>query len=570
MKQHLFRQRLAAFFLALVALLLLGTPAGAQSKTFNWEDWHSDITLLENGDLRIEETQTLNFQGEPFTFGYRSLDTGVAGANDGITDVSLREGDRIYEQSSSRAPGTFRVSRDGDETRIDWYFEPAVGRRTYTFTYTVKGGVNVGTLEEGSGDQIFWKVIPGDHPAYVNRSSATITLPPGVAPQQYTGTTDYLVAAYTNGQERDDVAISVSPDGRTISFVNESPVLPDDTFEVRVQFPHGLLPIPVPAWQQQMQTADTVSLGLLVVALLVLVGGPLGVLLLWYTRGRDPELATVVPTYISEPPDDTPPAVVGTLIDEQADMQDIVSTQVDLAHRGYLTMTESKKDFTFERTDKPADDLRPFEQRYLRDIFEGQSEVKLSSLRYEFADNLPHLRTLVYEELVDRGLFYGKPDSVRQSYGCLAGALLGLAGLSFGALALFAGEGVSTLLCIPLAIAVTAGALFIAARAMPKKTPAGVEAAAKWEAFKAYLSTIEKQADSGPERRDFRGIPGLRDGVRHRKVVDQEVFGRALNAYPHLVPPLPAHYLGAWRRWIGRRQHGFRGRRWYAQSGRYV
>ena len=110
-QQTAYRQHTAAVFLALVAIILLAGRASAQNKVFNWEEWHSDITVLENGDLRIEETQTLNFQGEPFTFGYRAIDTGVNGGNDGITDVSVREGDRIYEESSSRAPGTFRVSR---------------------------------------------------------------------------------------------------------------------------------------------------------------------------------------------------------------------------------------------------------------------------------------------------------------------------------------------------------------------------------------------------------------------------------------------------------------------------
>ena len=75
-------------------------------------------------------------------------------------------------RNPAAAPRARFVSHDnGDETRIDWYFEPAVGRQTYTFSYTVKGGVNVGTMEAGSGDQLFWKVIPGDHPAYVDAAA---------------------------------------------------------------------------------------------------------------------------------------------------------------------------------------------------------------------------------------------------------------------------------------------------------------------------------------------------------------------------------------------------------------
>ena len=70
----------------------------------------------------------------------------------------------------------------GGETRINWYFDPALGSHTYTFAYTVQGAVRTGTSEEGSGDQIFWTVLPSDHPARVDNSRITITLPEGVLP----------------------------------------------------------------------------------------------------------------------------------------------------------------------------------------------------------------------------------------------------------------------------------------------------------------------------------------------------------------------------------------------------
>ena len=72
------------------------------------------------------------------------------------------------------------VVDEGGETRINWYFEPTLGSHTYTFSYTVDGAVRTGTAEEGSGDQIFWTVLPGDHPARVDSSRTTITLPEGV------------------------------------------------------------------------------------------------------------------------------------------------------------------------------------------------------------------------------------------------------------------------------------------------------------------------------------------------------------------------------------------------------
>src|SRR5690606_2332923 len=114
-----------------------------------------------------------------------------------------------------------------------------------------------------------------------------------------------------------------------------------------------------------------VDLGVLLLALLFFIGGPLAVFGFWYTRGRDPKVGPV-PEYLSEPPSDLPPAVVGTLLDEKADTRDIMSTIIDLARRGYVVMEEDQttgffgigvnREFVFKRTDKPLDgDLRGFE-----------------------------------------------------------------------------------------------------------------------------------------------------------------------------------------------------------------
>lgn len=234
--------------LPLVLFLLLAglAPAAlAQTKTFHWTQWDIDVVLQPDGRLAVTETQTLDFSGAPFTFGYRSIPVGRAGNNDGISNVSVREGDQIFTESSSNAPGTFEVVDQGDETRINWYFDPALGEHTYTFSYIIDGAVRVGTSEEGSGDQIFWTVIPSDAPARIDSSRTTITLPEGVYPQRYTDTNDFLVEAYVADYTTPDVAITVSDDERVITYEMLRPLMPGEALDVRVQFPHGLLDIPM-------------------------------------------------------------------------------------------------------------------------------------------------------------------------------------------------------------------------------------------------------------------------------------------------------------------------------------
>ncbi len=119
-----------------------------------------------------------------------------------------------------------------------------LGSHTYTFSYTVDGGVIVESGQEGTSDEIFWTIIPDDHPATVVQSSATIHLPEGVQPQQYSGTNEYIVGGFLNGQQSDVVETAVSEDGRTITYDLRQPLLNGTSFEARTQFAHGLLDIP--------------------------------------------------------------------------------------------------------------------------------------------------------------------------------------------------------------------------------------------------------------------------------------------------------------------------------------
>ncbi|MCA9919861.1 MAG: DUF2207 domain-containing protein [Anaerolineales bacterium] len=494
-KLETFNVRTAVSLLFSLLLVTLFNPgsAAAQTKSFYWERFDVDITLLENGDMIVEETQVLNFSGEPFTFGYGTILTGSAGNNDDIFDIQLREGDLVYQESSSNAPGTFQVSHSSNEVRIDWYFEPALGQHTYTFSYVVRGGVIVGTLDEGSGDQIFWKAIPSDHPGRIQNSVVTIRLPEGVEPQRYIDDGTYLVEGLANSNAN-LVETSVSENGRIITYTLLEPLVPGQAFEVRVQFPHGILDIPIPDWQQRQQNADVYGLIGLVLSGLLFLGGPLSVLALWYARGRDPETGLIVPDYLPEPPSNLRPAVVGTLVDEKADMRDIISTLVDLAQRGYISISENKmRSHVFTLVNDDRTGLRPYEVQFVQAFFGNKAERSLADLRYKFANKLPKLRNMLYDELLHEGFVDRSPDKVRTRYVVAAVGVFALAVVTFiGLVAVLPEEAAYVGCCGSMALGLTAILLGIVGRHMPSKTAKGAEEKAKWDAFKTYLKNIEQ------------------------------------------------------------------------------
>ena len=149
---------------------------------------------------------------------------------------------------------------------------------------------------------------------------------------------------------------------------------------------------------------------------------------LWYQKGRDPRVRESV-TVMYEPPkfNNKPltPGEVGALIDEKLDPRDITSTIVGLAVKGYIKIEETKKEgLVFDKTDYylkkvkgPDENLTPFEKELMEDLIPTyQPGTLVSELKNKFYANLPRLKKMIYEDLVDKKYFLSNPEKVRKSY----------------------------------------------------------------------------------------------------------------------------------------------------------
>ncbi|MGD8967718.1 MAG: DUF2207 domain-containing protein, partial [Anaerolineae bacterium] len=370
--------------LTLTVGLALTTTAHAQTQTLHWERFDVNITVLENGDFVVEEVQKIVFTSGQFHFGYRNIPMDRL---EDITNVEVQEGNRQYERGYG-GDYTYQTSIDDGDFNIKWYF-PYTSNSSHTFTlrYTVEGGLR---YYEG-GDQVYWKAVYADRSFPVYGSMVTVDLPDGARAGP--------VAAYGTGA-------SISGEQTTtVVFEAQETIDPGQEFEVRVQFPHGIVQGSKPSWQAaydreadwEENYQDIANLGLGALGALFLVGGPLLLLLLWYLRGRDPEVALPA-EYLPQPPSDDPPGLAGTLVDEKADMQDIIGTLVDLARRGYLTIEEKEEhgffstsnyDFTFHRTGENVNSLLPYERKLLSAVFKGRDSRRMSDLRNKFYTSIP-------------------------------------------------------------------------------------------------------------------------------------------------------------------------------------
>lgn len=484
-----------------IGVVLLGTVAAAraQSRSLYWRRWDVTIDNIDTTANRfsITEVHDIQFVGGSFRYGFRAIP--VADRLERITNVRVSEGGTPLQQGCAERAGTYCVTDDGRELRIVYYFlRPAQSeQRVFTITYDVSGPL---FYYEG-GDQIDWFAIAPDHAYPIQSATVTVRLPEAYTPRD----TD-PVAAY--GAPAD-----ISRNGNVVTFRATRQIAANEALEVRVQFPHnpaGRVANWQAAFDRQATLYPILNLLLGSGSLVLAIAGVAFVYYRWWSRGRDPEVG-VAPEYLTEPPSDLPPAVAGTLIDENAELRDVLSTIIDLARQGYLVIEEernpgilgigSRTSFTFKRTAKPlTDSLRHYEQTLLNKLFGRKDAVEMEALKNKFYAHIPTIQSQIYDEVVKEGFFDANPQSVRRRWIGLGGALVAIA--AFGTPFLMAAFGAEMaiglpegLICLPIALGLVGVVMMIAGPRMPAKTAKGAEEAAKWRAFRNYLQNVRQYAD---------------------------------------------------------------------------
>jgi len=474
-------------YLGLIAVLLsavaLVTPAHGQERQVVVQRRDGRMEVATNGDVRVVETWQVRFVGGPFRFAFRSIPLNRV---DAITDVRVAEPGQAFRESSGENAGTFEVDQ-GSEVTITWYFSPTSNStRTFVLEYTLRGALRI----YPDGDQIFWKFIEADREYPIQASRVLVSLPADFRPEQLTGA-DYLNGTPVGGMR--------TVDSRTVEF-RGGPFGPGDEWEIRAQFPHGVVTANPAAWQTHEDRAPIYNLVALALALVIALGGLLGIYLLWYARGRD-RAATAGAEYWTHPPEDLPAPVAGTLLDERAEMRDILAAIVDLGRRGYIQIVQMDEgrdgsaEFKFVRLRGDDGSLRPYERILFQHLFGFATERDLYDLREKFYKALPELQASLYEETVNAGYFPASPQRTRNLYTALGIALAVIGGL-LGFMGYAAIVSFAPLAILPVAATALVGVvLAIAAQAMPRKTAKGAAAAVKWRAFKRYLAHVDRYTE---------------------------------------------------------------------------
>ena len=513
-----------------------GRDAAEIAEYMEWIRYDVDITVNADGTLNVVEKPTVRFGTRTFSNGYREIPYNRRGT---ITDWSITdsEGHR-YEAADAKGWYKYVVRQTSDGTEVNWYFEPVKNTtRGFEIGYRVHHALR---YYEG-GDQVWWKALYAGHEGWIEDGTLRVTVPEGASV--------HAIAAYIG----EDLAgagatAQLSEDERTVTYKLTKPLPPGVDFEVRVEFTPGVVAGEAPSWQaaddarvaaaeERARQLSVERLVAVVIALLIASAGAAGLFVLWYRHGRDKPMG-IVAEALPEPPDDLPPGMAGTLLDEHADGEDILATIVDLARRGALRIheTNSSTAYAFQRcTSEVA--LRPYEEALLKALFGPELEreyVRSTVLGSEWRLQRLAVESDIYDAVVEEGYFAENPELVRGNYWYVGVAGILLAMVINVCLWIWTGHLLTASLP-SIALVVVAVGMVLLSRHMPCKTPAGAEAAARWRAFKRYLTDLGKYADVGQYSAIWdRWLPyAIAFGVDKQYVA----------AFEAVEAPLPAWYV---------------------------
>lgn len=499
---------------------------------------NADITINSNGTVDYVETWVVNFQGSGFTFAFRDI---PLNKTTGISSWGVTENGLSY-QNSSTGENVYSLRETSESSRITWCFSPTTNKiRTFELRYTVQGSIAI----YDDLDRYFWKFIESDRGYTILSSHVQVHLPGSFAAEnlKFTGSDHRIL------------------NGSTVEFQG-GPFISGDEWEIGVRFPHGTLTSSAPDWQAADDNAGFYSLLIVAAAAVILILSVMAVYLIWYTFGRDKPIG-VRAKFIPRPPSDIPPGIVGILLDERADMEDILATVVDLSRRGFMEITETNQpsftkraDFEFKRLEGGQGTLLAYEERLLYALFGSRKSKKLSNLKNKFYSALPEIKKLMYQEVTRQKYFPTNPEKVRSSYTC--GGIAGLIIFGFVGFILFSwlAEYSFAAICLAASIVVFPLGIAIVGRVMPRKTHHGAKQAAIWNSFKNYLKDIEKYSKlKGATDQFEKYLPyAIAFGLERRFVRQFSQVDTPIPTWYHMYPtaqPLP-HRAGSRGRGVTR------------------
>lgn len=497
----------------LFSLLLLFISLLFPQHIFAQEGWvidnfRSNIGIKQSGEADIEENINVDFNALEKHGIYRD-----------IPYVYESNGEKTYTEINvtgvlqDNQKATYETSRDGNNIRIK-IGDPdrtISGKHEYIIDYIVKGILR----RFDDYDEFYWNVTGNYWGVSIQKASATVWLPRNII-------RDTLCFQGIEGSR--EQCGSKKHNGTRADFATDRPLSAGEGLTVVVGYDEDVIPILTVARPKTFfeKFIEPLSVTTLVISLIF---GLDTVLYIWYKYGRDYWFAnvfsadktkagevkpvgsheTVVVEF--EPPEKLRPAEIGVLMDERAHTHDVTATIIDLATRGYLTITEIPKKWLFGSVDylltnkrKDKAGLLPYEKYLLEQLFETGTEIKVSNLKLAFYDELAQVKKKLYVDVTEKKLFPTDPEKVRTKYLLIA---IGIVVVGFILITSSGSGGFIVPFDIGVGITVSGLVLAILSRFMPRRTAYGREMYRRVKGYHLFLGKAEKYRQQFFEKKNL-------------------------------------------------------------------
>ena len=327
-------RRIAAVLAAVCVCVLMmpwgsdGGAAYATDNTMYTTDYEVNVQVHENNSYDFEERLTIDYM-TPHHGIYRYIPI---------------NGSKI---SGIKVPGY-----EYEAYTQNGYNVIKIGSGSYTLTgendYLIYYNLAMYDDENTEKDMMLINLIPTDWETDIARVRGTVTLPKDT---DLSKVEVYSGGYGTEGNE-DHVLLKTDEAARTITYTATN-IPAHHGITITAELPEGY-------WVGAPEFGKLGPWNFFMALL-----GPFGAVLLWYLYGRDKHMVKTLEFY---PPEGLSPGEVGYIIDGKADKEDIVSTIVYLADKGYMTIEEKSTDnYIFTAVSEPGMD----EPSYVRTIYKG-------------------------------------------------------------------------------------------------------------------------------------------------------------------------------------------------------
>ena len=474
-----------------------------QSRSWRIEDFHSDVRVLTTGAVEVSERIRVRFDGS-FNGIYRTIPIEYRDTRN--FNVTLRLEVTGVEDGSG-APLRHELSREGHYRKIKiWVPGAENASRSVVIRYRAENALLHFSEDEFEWDELYWNVTGDEWPVPIEASSVRVQLPGDV--------TGIRARAFTGryGSTESGADVSVSESARTVEARAREGLAIHEGLTLVVAWDAravagGEYVVHRPGAVEQALEFFRSNWPLAIPALVFFL-----MYRIWSKVGKDPEKRPVAAQY--EPPERMTPFEVGVLVDNRPDMRDVTSTLVDLAVRGWIVIEQVEneklfglvkdRDYAFE-LQKPlssAGELKPHERELLHALFGGGSDMRVeaSELANSFYEDLPGIKSAVFDQLVEDGYYRRRPDQVQ-------GAWIGGGIFAAGALAVLgimaANNWGMSVLTVILAAALSAIIIIGFGLLMPARTVKGARTQEAILGFEEFLDRVEsdrfRRMITGPE-----------------------------------------------------------------------